>query len=75
MCWRELTVCHRFGLSFLGLRWSEAKLISYAYAFEQLTQVRNKVQPYVSCLASVTAQTLMLGQIVPNVELVDIVGL
>ena len=28
-----------FGLSFLGLRFSEEKLISYAYAFEQATMV------------------------------------
>ncbi len=28
------------GLSFIGPRWSEAKLISLAYAFEQATKVR-----------------------------------
>jgi amidase len=48
----------RFGLSFLGARFSEAKLIGLAYAFEQRTMVRNKVQPY----------------IVPNFELKDVVG-
>ena len=37
----------RFGLSFLGARWSEAKLIGLAYAFEQRTMVRDKVQPYI----------------------------
>jgi amidase len=47
-----------FGLSFLGARFTEAKLIGLAYAFEQRTMVRNKVQPY----------------IMPNVELKDIVG-
>jgi len=36
-----------FGLSFLGARWSEAKLIGLAYAFEQRTMVRDKVQPYI----------------------------
>ena len=48
----------RFGLSFLGPAWSEASLIGYAYAYEQRTQTRNKVQPY----------------IVPSTELVDVVG-
>lgn len=48
----------RFGISFLGARFSEARLIGLAYAFEQRTLVRNKVQPY----------------IVPNIELADIVG-
>ncbi|MCJ1373951.1 hypothetical protein MMC20_005181 [Loxospora ochrophaea] len=47
-----------FGISFLGAKWSEASLISYAYAFEQRTMVRNQVQPY----------------IVPNTELWDVVG-
>jgi amidase len=50
---------YRFGLSFLGARFTEAKLIGLAYAFEQRTMVRNKVQPY----------------IVPNIELKDVVGL
>ncbi|KAI9818718.1 MAG: hypothetical protein M1832_004195 [Thelocarpon impressellum] len=36
-----------FGISFLGRPWSEEKLISYAYAFEQLTQARNKAPPHV----------------------------
>lgn len=49
---------HRFGLSFLGPRFSEATLIGFAYAYEQRTRTRNTVQPYV----------------VPNVELGDIVG-
>ena len=48
----------RFGLSFIGPAWSEASLIGYAYAYEQRTQTRNKVQPY----------------IVPSTELVDVVG-
>ncbi|KAI9716203.1 MAG: hypothetical protein M1828_000429 [Chrysothrix sp. TS-e1954] len=47
-----------FGLSFLGRRWSETSLISYAYAFEQRTMVRNKVQPY----------------LVPNTELADVLS-
>jgi amidase len=37
-----------FGLSFIGLRWSEAKLISLAYTFERLTQARGKVKPYIA---------------------------
>jgi amidase len=36
-----------FGLSFIGPKWSEAKLISFAYAFEQRTKVRDQVQPYI----------------------------
>jgi amidase len=47
----------RFGFSFLGRKWSEAELISYAYAFEQRTMARNKVQPY----------------LVPNIELADVI--
>ena len=49
---------NRFGLSFLGAAWSEASLVGYAYAYEQRTQTRNQVQPY----------------IVPLTELVDVVG-
>lgn len=47
-----------FGLSFLGDKWTEAELIGYAYAYEQRTFVRNRVQPY----------------IVSNTELGDVVG-
>ncbi|KAL6716356.1 hypothetical protein ACLMJK_005922 [Lecanora helva] len=47
-----------FGISFLGAAFSEADLIGFAYAFEQRTMVRDKVQPY----------------FVPNTELVDVVG-
>jgi amidase len=52
-----LTIEFRFGLSFLGARFTEAQLIGLAYAFEQRTMVRNKVQPYIR----------------PNIELKDIV--
>ncbi|KAM7192658.1 hypothetical protein V8F33_008269 [Rhypophila sp. PSN 637] len=37
-----------FGISFLGRKFDEAKLISLAYAFEQKTQVRGKVKPYLA---------------------------
>ncbi|KAH8896714.1 amidase signature enzyme [Thozetella sp. PMI_491] len=47
-----------FGISFMGDKFSEATLIGLAYAFEQKTLVRNKVQPY----------------IVPNLELGDFAG-
>jgi len=48
-----------FGLSFLGGLFTEEKLISLAYAFEQSTQVRIKgPKPYIS----------------PNIELGDFVG-
>ena len=36
-----------FGIAFLGRRWSEERLISLAYAFEQRTQVRRAMKPYV----------------------------
>lgn len=35
-----------FGLSFLGRKWSEERLISYAYAFEQRTNIRRNIKPY-----------------------------
>ena len=37
-----------FGLAFIGRRWSEAKLIGLAYAFEQRTMARTKMRPYVN---------------------------
>jgi amidase len=48
----------RFGISFLGAKFTETKLIGMAYAFEQRTKVRDKVQPY----------------IVPTTELADVVA-
>ncbi|KAH8585361.1 amidase [Bisporella sp. PMI_857] len=36
-----------FGISFLGKKFTEERLIGMAYAFEQRTKVRNKVQPYI----------------------------
>ena len=36
-----------FGLSFLGRKWSEEALIGYAYAFEQMTHVREKGKPLI----------------------------
>lgn len=35
-----------FGISFLGDRFSEKSLVGMAYAFEQRTQIRNTVKPY-----------------------------
>jgi len=46
----------KFGISFLGAKFTETKLIGMAYAFEQRTKVRDKVQPY----------------IVPTTELADV---
>lgn len=48
----------RFGLSFLGARFDDAKLIGMAYAFEQRTKVRDRVPPFV----------------IPKTELRDVVG-
>jgi amidase len=42
----------------MGDKWTEYDLISYAYAYEQRSKVRNLVQPY----------------LVPNIELADVVG-
>jgi amidase len=47
-----------FGLSFLAEKFSEAKLIGLAYAYEQRTMVRTKVEPYIQ----------------PTTELADVVG-
>lgn len=48
-----------FGLSFMGAKWSEYNLVSYAYAYEQKTMVRSKgVQPL----------------IVPHTELKDVMS-
>lgn len=49
-----------FGLSFIAEKWSEEKLIGFAYAFEQRTMVRDKVLP--------------LSVNVPTTELVDVVS-
>lgn len=47
-----------FGLAFAGKHWSEESLIGFAYAYEQRTNVRTKVKPYIQ----------------PSIELVDVVG-
>jgi len=57
-CSIQLIFSARFGFSFLGAKFSDAKLIGMAYAFEQRTKARDKVQPY----------------IVPKTELEDVVG-
>ena len=36
-----------FGIAFVGRKWSEATLISLAYAYEQRTMVRKKMHPYI----------------------------
>ncbi|OHW97732.1 amidase [Colletotrichum incanum] len=47
-----------FGISFLGGKFQEAKLVGLAYAYEQRTLTRSKVQPYVR----------------PNIEIGDFAG-
>ncbi|KAL2010788.1 hypothetical protein VTN00DRAFT_3506 [Thermoascus crustaceus] len=37
-----------FGISFLGAKWSEELLIGMAYAFEQMTLVREKLDRYIA---------------------------
>jgi amidase len=39
---------NRFGIAFLGDKWSEGKLFGMAYAFEQRTKVRTKFKLRVS---------------------------
>ena len=67
-----------YGISFMGTYWSEPTLISFAYAFEQRTMVRNKVQPYVfdGSLLLLRQNCLLTAfrYLVPNVELAEIVG-
>ncbi|KAL9013609.1 MAG: hypothetical protein Q9173_001704 [Seirophora scorigena] len=36
-----------FGIAFVGRKWSEEKLISLAYAFEQRTMIRRQMRPYI----------------------------
>lgn len=36
-----------FGIAFVGRKWSEEKLISFAYAFEQRTMIRRQMKPYI----------------------------
>lgn len=36
-----------FGIAFLGRKWGEESLISFAYAFEQRTMARAKVKPFI----------------------------
>ncbi|OCK99205.1 amidase signature enzyme [Cenococcum geophilum 1.58] len=47
-----------FGISFLGPKFTETTLIGLAYAFEQKTKIRDKIQPY----------------IIPSIELADVMG-
>ncbi|KAH7397394.1 amidase signature domain-containing protein [Pyrenochaeta sp. MPI-SDFR-AT-0127] len=47
-----------FGISFAGAHWSEESLIGFAYAYEQRTNVRQKVKPYIE----------------PSIELGDVIG-
>lgn len=37
----------RFGFSFLGAKFTEAKIIGLAYAFEQRTMIRKTINPYI----------------------------
>ncbi|KAL1598172.1 hypothetical protein SLS59_007182 [Nothophoma quercina] len=47
-----------FGIAFAGKHWSEESLIGFAYAYEQRSNVRTKVKPYIQ----------------PSIELADVVG-
>ena len=56
---RELLTYSRFGISFIGAKWSEESLIGFAYAFEQRTQIRSTIKPYIA----------------PTIQLADVVGI
>ena len=43
-----ILIVYRFGFSFLGARFTDAKLIGLAYAFEQRTMIRKTVRPYIA---------------------------
>ncbi|KAF3039069.1 hypothetical protein E8E11_003080 [Didymella keratinophila] len=47
-----------FGIAFAGKHWSEESLIGFAYAYEQRSNVRMKVKPYIQ----------------PTIELADVVA-
>lgn len=47
-----------FGIAFAGKHWSEESLIGFAYAYEQRSNVRTKVKPYIQ----------------PTIELADVLG-
>ncbi|KAL1641870.1 hypothetical protein SLS61_009934 [Didymella pomorum] len=47
-----------FGIAFAGKHWSEESLIGFAYAYEQRSNVRQKVKPYIQ----------------PTIELADVVA-
>ena len=49
-----------YGLAFVGTAWSEAKLLSLAYAFEQATQVRLKRKAFDAAI--------------PKTQIVDVVA-
>jgi amidase len=54
----KILISGRFGLAFMGAKWSEETLIGLAYAFEQRTHTRNKIKPY----------------LLPNTQLADVIG-
>ena len=74
----------RFGISFLGGKFSEEKLIGYAYAFEQMSQAREQIKPVVQpktelrdILANKTSEPAqrtpeMPIQWIQNTELVEV---
>jgi amidase len=45
---KKILILSRFGISFLGVKWSEEKLLGIAYAFEQRTKVRSQLKLHVS---------------------------
>lgn len=52
-----------FGISFMGAKWSEEELIGMAYAFEQRTMVRGKLQHCIEPHTELTGERLALRQV------------
>lgn len=39
---------YSFGISFMAEKWSESKIIGWAYAYEQITNVRSQIKPFIT---------------------------
>ncbi|MCJ1314402.1 hypothetical protein MMC25_008084 [Agyrium rufum] len=58
-----------FGISFLGRRWSEDKLIQVAYVYEQRTQNRQNMQPHIRPSFELANLLPTTGKTIPHIVL------